>query len=347
MNTPISWVIVLYLCNSSYLHLCLISVLAVSDYLLSDWMKMCCQVYCVVGEMFIEPLCNILCIDRRKNTTGHSSTWPGVKQFLKEKLKHMDKFIDESKLGLPLEKLGCAAVKEVAICVRRQMDEVDYLREDTMVDQQIIQEMLYSPLTNSGCESRQANLDRRVKFSGGSTPLQTLSNKEVVAGNNYLTSSSFPVKLEDQLKEFKWARHSKEAKEALALQQNLIDLAEDVNKAAFAAKEEKKKKKIARGFLLLEECKLHGGPVTPASIDLLDTLNQKQLLVETRYLRSTTAPAIKERRAVIDSEGKRKMPLLSAESMRENIKAAIKIEAKPVDDIESLIAKAYDETLSK
>jgi hypothetical protein len=50
---------------------------------------------------------------------------------------------------------------------------------------------------------------------------------------------------------------------------------------------------------------------------------------------------------VIDSEGKRKMPLLSAESMRENIKAAIKIEAKPVDDIESLIAKAYDETLFK
>ena len=72
-----------------------------------------------------------------------------------------------------------------------------------------------------------------------------------------------------------------------------------------------------------------------------------QLLVETRYLRSTTAPAIKERRAVIDSEGKKKMPLLSSESMKENIKAAIKIETQPVDDIETLIAKAYDETLSK
>ena len=125
---------------------------------------------------------------------------------------------------------------------------------------------MYSPLTNSGCESRQANLDRRVKFSGGSTPLQTLSNKEVVAGNSYLNSSSFPVSLSDQLKEFKWARQSKEAKAAWALQQNLIDLAEEVNKAAFAAKEAKKKKKIARGFSLLEECKKHGGPITPDSV---------------------------------------------------------------------------------
>ena len=91
--------------------------------------------------------------------------------------------------------------------------------------------------------NRQANLDRRVKFSGGSTPLKTLSNKEEVSGNSYLTSSSFHVKLEDQLNEFKWARHSKEAKDALALQQNCIDLAEDVNKAAFAAKEETTRRK--------------------------------------------------------------------------------------------------------
>ena len=115
----------------------------------------------------------------------------------------MDKFVMESKHGSSLEKLTCSAVKEVSVCVRRKMDEVEYLRDDTTVDTKIIEEMMYSPLTNSGCESRQANLDRRVKFSGGSTPLQTLSNKEVVAGNSYLNSSSFPVSLSDQLKEFK------------------------------------------------------------------------------------------------------------------------------------------------
>ena len=299
----------------------------------------------MVGDMFIEPLCSILCIDRRLNTTGYESTWPGVKAFLVDRLSVMAKFVEESKLGSPLDKLTCAAVKEVSVCVKRQMDEVDYLRDDTTLDSKILEEMMYCPLTNSGCESRQANLDRRVKFSGGSTPLQTLSNKEVVCGNKYLTSGSFPVSLHAQMQEFQWARRSKEAKEALQLQQNLIDLAEDVNKAAFAAKEAKKQKKIARSFSLLDLCKDHGGPVTPDSIELLGKLTQAQLLTETRYLRSTIAPAIKERKAVIDSSGKRKMPVLSEESLRENIKAAIKMEVKVVDNIDILITKAYEETL--
>ena len=323
----------------------LFSVLAVSDYLVSDWMFKCCQVYCVVGELFVEPLCSILCIDGRKNTTGHESSWPGVKAFLQEKLKIMKQFVEESELGTSLDKLTSAAVQEVATCVRRQMDEVEFLRDDTTGDEKILKEMMYSPLTNSGCESRQANLDRRVKFSGGSTPLQTLSNKEVISGNRYLTSTSFPVSLADQMKEFQWARRSKEAREAMELQQNLINLAEDVNKAAFAAKEAKKKKKIARSFSLLEECKRHGGPVTPESLALLESLTQAQLLVETRYLRSTIAPAIKERRAIIDSTGKKKMPILPEVSLRENIKAAVKFEIKAVDNLDDLIAKAYDETM--
>ena len=137
----------------------------------------------MVGELFIEPLCSILCIDRRKNTTGFESSWPGVKAFLQERLSAMSKYVEESKLGSPLDKLSCAAVKEVAVCVRRQMDEVEFLRDDTTVNGKILGEMLYSPLTNSWCESRQANMDRIVKFSGGSTSLQTLSNKEVVSGN--------------------------------------------------------------------------------------------------------------------------------------------------------------------
>ena len=68
-------------------------------------------------------------------------------------------------------------------------------------------------------------------------------------------------------------------------------------------------------------------------------------MTETRYLRSTIAPAIKERRVIIDSSGKRKMPILSVESLRENIKASLKTEIKVVDDIDILIAKAYDETM--
>ena len=49
----------------------------------------------------------------------------------------MGTFVEESKLGSSLDKLASSAVKEVAICVRRQMDEVEFLRDDTTVDEDI------------------------------------------------------------------------------------------------------------------------------------------------------------------------------------------------------------------
>ena len=192
------------------------------------------------------------------------------------------------------------------MCVRRQMEEVEFLKVESSVDEETVQKMLYSPLTNSGCESRQSNLDRRVKFSGGSTPLQTISNKEVVSGNKYLITSEFSeASVSEQTRQFRWARNSTEAKEAWALQEN------------------------------------HGGPVSLSSIDILDSLTEKELLTETRYLRSTVAPHIKERHAIIDKDGKKKMPILPLKSLKENIKAVINPEASPVDNIETLIEQAF------
>ena len=54
---------------------------------------------------------------------------------------------------------------------------------------------------------------------------------------------------------------------------------------------------------------------------------------------------LQERRVVIDNEGKRKMPVLSIESLTETIKAAVKYETKPVDAVEAVVAKAFDEIL--
>ena len=225
------------------------------------------------------------------------------------------------------------------------MDEVEFLRDDFSVDAETVQKMLYSPLTNSGCESRQSNLDRRVKFSGGSTPLQTISNKEVVSGNRYLTSPQFSQASDTvQRKEFQWARNSEEAKQAWALQENLINLAASVDRAAYEAREEKKKKKVARGLSLLDHCKVHGGPVSASSIHLLEKLSEKELLLETRYLRCTVAPAIKERHAVVDSNGKKKMPVLPLKSLRENIKAVIVPVFEPVVNIDILVEKVFDES---
>ena len=49
----------------------------------------------------------------------------------------------------------------------------------------------YTPLSNSECESLMAQLDVKVKFSGGAAPLKTLSNKQVVSVNKYLMTEDF------------------------------------------------------------------------------------------------------------------------------------------------------------
>ena len=51
------------------------------------------------------------------------------------------------------------------------------------VPENIIEKMDYAPLTNSGCESKMADLDVRVRFSGGAAPITTISDKQVVSKN--------------------------------------------------------------------------------------------------------------------------------------------------------------------
>ena len=131
------------------------------------------------------------------------------------------------------------------------------------------------------------------------------------------------------------------------MQENLIKLTVEVDRASAAAKEEKKRRKNIRALLLLEECKTHGGPITPACLQLLEHLTHKELLQETRYLRAPIAPHIKERRCVVDSDGKKKMPRLSIDSMRENIKLVLdkdSVTSVSLTNICVLVEKAFGET---
>ena len=74
------------------------------------------------------------------------------------------------------------------------------------------------------------------------------------------------------------------------MQENLIQLTVEVERASAAAREEKKRRQNIRALVLLEECKKHNGSITPVSLQILDQLTQQQLLQETRYLRATGAP---------------------------------------------------------
>ena len=49
----------------------------------------------------------------------------------------------------------------------------------------------FAPITNLGCESEFAKLDNRIKVTGGSTSVQTLSKKNVIANSKFLSKADF------------------------------------------------------------------------------------------------------------------------------------------------------------
>ena len=66
-------------------------------------------------------------------------------------------------------------------------------------------------------------------------------------------------------------------------------------------------KKHGNTLELLEKCKGHNDPITPKTVDILDSLNEKQLINEISYLRLTITPIIKQQRRVKLISGKLKI----------------------------------------
>ena len=54
--------------------------------------------------------------------------------------------------------------------------------------------MEYTPLPNGAWEAWMAQLDVKVNYSGGAAPVETLSDKQIVSVNGYLTSDEFSYK---------------------------------------------------------------------------------------------------------------------------------------------------------
>ena len=92
---------------------------------------------------------------------------------------------------------------------------------------------------------------------------------------------------------------------------------------------------------MLETCKSHGGPVTPQSLNVLDSLNTKQLVNEVAYLRATIAPDIKQKRRIRLQSGKFKMENFSDNELRVNIKNVIQPESEAVDSIKNLLKDVF------
>ena len=204
----------------------------------------------------------------------------------------------------------------------RQLSTVQFYRKEDSehLSQEVLDKMSQANvLTNSGCESHFADLDNMIKSSaGGNSNLETFSQRHVIAKNKYLESENW-VKMSEKEKRatFRRARSSPQAKLVNEMAKDWLKKVEDTAKDVMTKKSDKKKKKNERSLKILNQCKDHGGPLTASEEDmkLLDTLTEKQLLLEISYIRCTLDATIKQKRKI---EGK--IVKFTVEELRMQIK---------------------------
>ena len=116
-----------------------------------------------------------------------------------------------------------------------------------------------------------------------------MSDRHMVKGNKYFETEEWKsLSSELKRKEWKTARASKEAKIVTEMKKEFMEKVKAAEHLASKEKIRRKQNKTERCFKLLEQVKLHGGPVSYADVDKLDNLNDVQLLSEIRYLSSDT-----------------------------------------------------------
>ena len=102
-----------------------------------------------------------------------------------------------------------------------------------------------------------AQLDVRDDYFGGSAPINTISDKKVIAVNRYFVSAELSGQDAGEL--FKWVRNSDEAKKANQLQDEFLKKVKMVNTQTRKAKKQAEQRKILRAVKLATSCQLHGG----------------------------------------------------------------------------------------
>ena len=71
-----------------------------------------------------------------------------------------------------------------------------------------------------------------------------------------------------------------------------------MKKDATLAKERQKQKETQLMYKALEDCKLHGGPVTRDSLSTLSDLTHDEIIKEVTFLKRSTCPSIRFKRKV-------------------------------------------------
>ena len=262
----------------------------------------------------------ILGIDEARQAKRDDRTWDGVKAFFNQKIPELKETRNRCcKQDNEKDLLYSAVLDEVLDTLERQLSQMSFFTTEDMASEKL----KYAPLTNSGCESEFAKLDNKLKVSGGTTPLETLSRKNIVSTNSLLVDPSFTeLSTEEKKAQWKWGRTSNQVHEVKQLQRQFMETIRSNKLLALEKKKQLKRDTAAKTLNLLEKCKIHGGPATLNSLTTLGHLSEGQLLTEISFLRHTTAPDIKQKRR-IKVDGKYKMQKFTCAELIQNIKNAV------------------------
>ena len=181
-------------------------VLAVSTFIHNDWFTCCSEIYSFMADLVIFPMMELLGIDKKGDQRSVDRTWAGVRTFLENKLGELEELMVEKKEHgrSGRDKLVAVVIEEIVDAVKNQLSKTDYFT--IRPDEEVCKDMKYAPLTNLGCESEFSKLDHRIKVSGGSTSIQTLSRKNLLVSAGLLVDSEFESQTEDDRNSrWKWA----------------------------------------------------------------------------------------------------------------------------------------------
>ena len=256
------------------------------------------------------------------------------------KIEEMKVLADKSNKTNNIERLVSACASKIVENMERQLSMMAFFRDE--VNEETVEKMSHAPLSNSGCESRMAQLDVRVRFSGGAAPVNTISDKQVISVNKFLLTEE--MKDDDHAsKMFLWARTSDEAKLADNLQKEFFSRVKLAHRQASIARYAVKQRRMARALQLARNCQVHGGPVTAYNLDLLETLDENQIIQEVSYLKATIASELKLKKRVTDSVSKKyKMLKLPTEQLKLSIKNVLQpSNGYGADSVENLLDKVF------
>ena len=239
-------------------------------YLNSTWFYTSCKVASYFFEMIINPLMLVLGIDSYHyvESTDFSRSWAGVRSFFNTKLDQLQTVAD----NLIPDSAESTVIKQAALSIKlgvdHQLQTIKFFSE-----QEEQGELSMVPLTNSCAESNFGKLNYALsQTSGAYVSLSTVSNKNILQSHH---SKFIPNLTEKENKAEKlWSRKSMESKEYKKLVREYQQKVKNAQDLVVLAKKEKKQVKLQRTYVLLDQCKVHGGPVSPTNLDLLENLRE-------------------------------------------------------------------------